>query len=73
MYHKIDKNQKSIAKGIDQETSKFEIGAIIDNCQKLKIIIGRVKTKAAKVIETAVLISKKFGKNEKILLKNFSV
>lgn len=71
--HKSDKLQKSIAIGILHETSKFVNGAIIDTCQKPKIIIGKVKTSAANVIDTAVLISKKFGKNQKILLKNFSL
>lgn len=64
-------NQNSIAMGILQETSKFVKGAIIETCQKLKIIIGKVKTRAEKVIDTAVFISKKFGKNLKILSKNF--
>lgn len=71
--HKSDKLQKSIVIGILHETSKFVNGAIIDTCQKPKIIIGKVKTRAANVIDTAVLISKKFGKNQKILLKNFSL
>lgn len=69
----IDKNQNNIASGILHETSKFEIGEIIDNCQKENNITGKVKNIAENVIVIAFLISKKFGKNEKILLKNFSV
>ena len=50
-----------------------ETNEIVDNCQKLKIITGKVKTKAENVIETVVLISKNSGKNLNKLLKNFSV
>jgi hypothetical protein len=49
------------------------IGETVETLPNQNIITGKVKTKAEKVIEIAVLISKTFGKNLKILLKNFSV
>ena len=62
-----------MARGILQETSKFVIGETVETLPNQNIITGKVKTKAEKVIEIAVLISKTFGKKLKILLKNFSV
>lgn len=40
-----------------QVTKTFAIGAKIETCQKLKIITGSVKLRAANVIDKAVLIS----------------
>jgi hypothetical protein len=51
----------------------FATGDIIDICQKLKRIIGSVKTSEAKVKTKAVLISRKFGIKLNILLKKFCV
>ena len=70
-YRIIDTNHNSIAKGIVHETSMFEIGAISDSCQKLKIIIGNVKVRADKVNVNAVLISKKLVINQNNLSKYF--
>jgi len=47
------------------------IGEIIDSCQKLKIIIGRVNTSAENVKLKAFLISKIFGIKLKIFSKKF--
>ncbi|MDR1988494.1 MAG: hypothetical protein LBQ24_07420 [Candidatus Peribacteria bacterium] len=48
-------------------------GAIIDTCQKLNIIIGKVKIKAEIVMLVAVLISNISGINLNTFSKNFSV
>jgi hypothetical protein len=52
-------------------TAILAIGAKRETCQKLKIIIGRVKTRADKVKTKAVLISKKFGRNLNTFSKKF--
>ena len=58
----IEINQNSIAKGIVQATIIFANGENIENCQKLNIIIGKLKLKEAKHKTKAVFISKKFGR-----------
>jgi hypothetical protein len=66
-------NQINITSGIVQVTKMLLNGAIIETCQKLNIIIGKVKIKAEKVIAVAVLISNISGINLNTLSKNFSV
>jgi hypothetical protein len=57
IYNSNDKNHKSIAIGIVHVTAIFAKGDIIDTCQKLKIIIGKVNTSAANVKTSASLIA----------------
>ena len=71
IYQIRDKNQNNIANGILHQTSKLAIGESIDTCQKLIIIIGRVKLKADKVRIKLSLIAMNFGKNPNIFSKNF--
>jgi len=65
------KNPNNIAKGIIHQTSIFVTGAKRVNCQKLKIIIGRVVVKADKVKTKLSLIAKKLGKKKNIFSQNF--
>jgi hypothetical protein len=69
----IDTNQRSIASGIVHETAMLAKGAIMDTCQKLNIIIGRVKTKAESVSTNAVLISSISGRKENVFIKKLCV
>ena len=55
-------NHISIAIGIVQATAIFAIGDSRDNCQKLNIIIGKVKERAERVKINASFIDKKLGK-----------
>lgn len=48
------------------ETNMFDIGEIIDTCQKLKSITGKLNVNADIVKLKAVLISKIFVIKEKI-------
>jgi hypothetical protein len=73
IYDSIDKNQKSIANGILQATSILAIGARIDTCPKLNIIIGIVNTKADSVRTKLSWIANFFGRKKNIFLKNHCV
>jgi hypothetical protein len=61
-YTIIDKNHRNIAIGIVHVTSIFAIGAKNDICQKLNIIIGKVKLRDAKVNIKASFIANVSGK-----------
>ena len=67
----MDKNPSNIAIGIVHATAILASGANIDNPQKFKIIIGRVKTSAERVNVNAVFISNISGKKENNFSKKF--
>jgi len=65
----IDINHKIMAMGIVQVTAMLANGARRDTCQKLKIIIGRVKVRADSVRTNASRIANVSGRKYKIFLK----
>lgn len=67
----ILKNQNNIANGIIPPTNIFAIGARIDICQKLKIIIGRVVVIADMVKTNHSLRAKKLGIDLKMWFQKF--
>ncbi len=69
----MDIKPHNIARGIVHATHTFAIGAIMDNVQKLNIIIGIVKTNAQSVRIKASLIHQKSGRKKQSFLKKFCV
>jgi uncharacterized protein YkvS len=65
----IDMNQNSIIKGISGVAKRLEIGDIIENAQKLTIIIGSVNKSTARVVHIDSLIENFSGRNVKNLTK----
>ncbi len=62
-------NPRSITIGIIGTMAILASGEIIDNCQKLTIMIGRVNTIAARLMARASRNPNHFGRNENNLSK----